>query len=238
MKERNETIVGLLKELDLHRPGERGHAERVAVYSVATGLELGLSEEELLYLRYAATLHDVGKVRVDIDLVRKLGRLEEDELEAMRLHAELSLELLADIDWLAPCLPMIIHHHERWDGQGYPDGLEADEIPAAARIIAVCDAYGAITSERPYRAARDHAAACEELRSCAGAQFDPAVVDLLLAVLAEGAPHIQGPHAEPGAAGDEVDGAVLKTAAVARLAGYTGPAPVLDAGTRAELSVP
>lgn len=175
-KEKNEIVLGLLKDLDLHRPGERGHAERVAVYAVAMGHELGLTDDELLALRYAATLHDVGKVRVDMALVRKLGRLEDEEIEAMRLHAELSLELLEDIPWLGPSLPMIIHHHERWDGQGYPAGLGMNLIPLGARIIAVAETFDVLTSSSGWLDPVDEEVAREELEACAGTQFDPEVV--------------------------------------------------------------
>jgi len=181
-REKNDIVQALLRELDLHRPGERGHAERVAVYAVATGFELGMRDEELLDLRYAATLHDVGKVRVDATLVRKLGRLSDEEIDMMRLHAELSLELLEDIDWLAPCLPMIIHHHERWDGQGYPTGLGANLIPLGARIIAVAETFDALTAATGWSDPVDEDAAREELRACSGSQFDPEVVAAFLKV--------------------------------------------------------
>lgn len=182
LRQKNEIVVGLLRELDLHRPGERGHAERVAVYAVATGQALGLEEEELVDLRYAATLHDVGKVKVDIDLVRKLGRLDEEEFEAMRLHAELSLELLSDIDWLSPCLPMIIHHHERWDGGGYPTGLRTNLIPLGARIIAVAEAYDVLTTAAGWNEPMEESAAKAEIIACSGTQFDPDVVSAFLGV--------------------------------------------------------
>jgi HD-GYP domain-containing protein (c-di-GMP phosphodiesterase class II) len=174
--ERNDIVRGLLQELDLHGPGEREHAERVAVYSVATGHELGMDEAELLALRYAATLHDVGKVRVDADLVNKLGRLSEEELQEMRRHAELSLEVLEQHDWLHASLPMIIHHHERWDGNGYPTGLPANLIPLGARIIAVAEVFDTLVAGPAWKARVSEADAVEELRSCAGTQFDPEVV--------------------------------------------------------------
>jgi HD-GYP domain-containing protein (c-di-GMP phosphodiesterase class II) len=175
--ERNDVIRSLLGELDLHGPGEREHAERVAVYAVATGGELGLSEGELLQLRYAAQLHDVGKVRVDVSLVRKLGRLSDEEIERMRQHADLSLEVLESYAWLGPSLPMIIHHHERWDGAGYPVGLAADSIPLGARIIAVAETFDTLVASPPWRTSLSEGEALQELRRCAGAQFDPAVVD-------------------------------------------------------------
>jgi HD-GYP domain-containing protein (c-di-GMP phosphodiesterase class II) len=181
-RERNDIVRSLLKALDLHGPGERGHAERVAVYAVATGHELGLRDEDLVDLRYAATLHDVGKVKVDARLVNKLGKLEDQEIEAMRLHAELSLDLLEEFDWLQPCLPMIIHHHERWDGTGYPTGLAANLIPLGARIIAVAEAFDVLTTDAGWNEPRDDEAAINELRACTRTQFDPEVVQAFLKI--------------------------------------------------------
>lgn len=182
LKEKNDQVHSLLKALDLHGPGERGHAERVAVYSVATGYELGIRDEELLMLRYAATLHDVGKVKVDSTLVRKLGRLDDEEIEAMKLHAELCLELLEGFDWLQPCLPMIIHHHERWDGRGYPTGLGANLIPLGARIIAVAETFDVLTIDAGWNQPRDEEMAIAELKACAGTQFDPEIVQAFIIV--------------------------------------------------------
>ena len=181
-QEKNEILVGLLRALDLHGPGERGHAERVAVYAVATGYELGLRDQDLVDLRYGATLHDVGKVKVDASLVRKLGKLDEGEIEAMRLHAELSLELLNGFDWLAPCLPMIIHHHERWDGAGYPVGLAGDLIPLGARIISVAETFDVLTTDAGWKIPIDDEEARKEVDSCAGSQFDRRVVEAFLKV--------------------------------------------------------
>jgi HD-GYP domain-containing protein (c-di-GMP phosphodiesterase class II) len=178
----NETVRNLLKVLDLHGPGERGHAERVAVYSVATGFELGLRDQELLELRFAATLHDVGKVKVDAALVNKLGTLEDDEIEAMKLHSELSLELLEEFDWLKDAMPMIIHHHERWDGRGYPTGLGANLIPLGARIIAVAETFDVLTTSAGWKKPRDEQGAIDELMHCSGSQFDPEVVEAFLRV--------------------------------------------------------
>lgn len=182
VREQNDIVRSLLKALDLHGPGERSHAERVAVYAVATGHELGLRDQELLDLRFAATLHDVGKVKVDSGLVNKLGRLDENEIEAMKLHAELSLEMLEGFEWLKPALPMIIHHHERWDGQGYPTGLGANLIPLGARIIAVAEAFDALTTDAGWNNPVTDKEAIEELRACEKTQFDPEVVQAFVKV--------------------------------------------------------
>jgi len=182
LTEKNDIIRSLIKVLDLHGPGERAHAERVSVYAVATGFELGLRGQELVDLRYAATLHDVGKVKVDAGLVNKLGRLDPEEIEAMKLHAELSLELLEEFDWLQPALPMIIHHHERWDGQGYPTGLGANLIPLGARIIAVAEAFDALTTDAGWNQPMDEDSARQEILSCVKTQFDPEVVEAFFRV--------------------------------------------------------
>lgn len=182
VREQNDIVRSLLKALDLHGPGERGHAERVAVYAVATGYELGMRDQDLVDLRFAATLHDVGKVKVDAKLVNKLGRLDDHEIESMKLHAELSLELLEEFDWLKPALPMIIHHHERWDGQGYPTGLAANLIPIGARIIAVAEAFDALTSDAGWNNPVGDKEAVEELRACEKTQFDPDVVQAFVKV--------------------------------------------------------
>jgi len=182
IQEKNDTVRSLLKALDLHGPGERAHADRVAVYAVATGHKMGLDEDELVHLRFAATLHDVGKVKVDAEVVNKLGSLDQDEIEAMRLHAELSLGILEGFDWLASSLPMIVHHHERWDGQGYPTGLAANLIPLGARIIAVAESFDALTSNSGWYRPRGIDEAKSELMSCRGTQFDPEVVDSFLEI--------------------------------------------------------
>lgn len=182
VREQNEIVRSLLKALDLHGPGERGHAERVAVYAVATGYEMGLRDQDLLDLRFAATLHDVGKVKVDSRLVNKLGRLDDQEIEAMKLHAELSLELLEEFDWLKPALPMIIHHHERWDGQGYPTGLAANLIPLGSRIIAVAETFDALTTDAGWNKPKSEEEAIQELKASTRTQLDPEVVEAFLKV--------------------------------------------------------
>lgn len=173
----NDTIRALLHALDLHVPGELDHAERVAVYAVATGEELGMSDDELLTLRRAAALHDVGKVAVDRKTLRKLGELTEEEMDEIRRHAEEGLRIVSSLPWLVDTLPLIRHHHERWDGRGYPDGLKGESIPLGARIIAVAEAYDIMTTDMGWRARVQEDLAIAELRRCAGSQFDPQVVE-------------------------------------------------------------
>lgn len=178
---RNDALEDLLVQLDMHAPGERSHGERVAVYSVATGHAMGLDEEELLNLRYAATLHDIGKIRLDRDLLLKLGRMEEEELRELRRHAMLAEETVEAIEWLKPAMPLIRHHHEWFNGQGYPSGLSGDQIPLGARIIGLAEAYDVI-STGPGIPASVEQAALREIQACTGSQFDPSVVAAFMTV--------------------------------------------------------
>ncbi|HZI63378.1 MAG TPA: HD domain-containing phosphohydrolase [Thermoanaerobaculia bacterium] len=167
------------------------HLRRVSGYALAVGERLGLGAGELEELRYASLLHDVGKIGVPDHLLAKQGPLSVDEAEQMQRHAEIGARILSNIDVLRDVAPLILHHQERFDGArdgkhpGYPLGLHGDAIPMGARIIAVVDAFDAMTSDRPYRAALDPAEAVEVLRTERGRQFDPRIVDCFLSVLAE-----------------------------------------------------
>lgn len=172
----------LLHRLDHHHAGERSHAERVAVYAVAVGAELGMSADALRTLRYAAQLHDVGKVRVDPQLLHKLGELSESDWTAMRAHAELSLEVIAEFDFLKASLPAITDHHERFDGLGYPSGKSGENIPVGARIIGLCEAFDAMTDGSGWQASRTYIEAREEIKRLAGKQFDPIIADAFLKI--------------------------------------------------------
>jgi HD-GYP domain-containing protein (c-di-GMP phosphodiesterase class II) len=182
LPERNDTVRALTRRLDVHSPGERDHSARVATYAVATGHHLGWSLHELVELRWAAELHDIGKVSLDAGLLRKLSELTDQDMALLRLHAELALGLLEEYDWLGNSLPMIRHHHEWWNGLGYPDGLVGNQIPLGARIIAAAEAFDVISFGAGWKAAQDPALARAELRQGAGTQFDPQVVDALLRV--------------------------------------------------------
>lgn len=163
------TLAGALEVKDRYT---RGHAERVSRLAEMTATALGLSAREIEAARYAGLLHDIGKLAVAGGVLRKAGKLEAHESDHMRAHAEAGAGIVAGIDVLAAAHPGVRHHHERVDGTGYPDGLAGDQIPLVARIVAVSDAFDALTSTRSYRPARGVAAALEELRRWAGSQFD------------------------------------------------------------------
>lgn len=170
------------------------HLRRVADYAVAVAARLGIEGHQLETIYYAAMLHDVGKIGVPEAVLRKPGPLTPEEEEVMRRHPEIGARMVAGLDLLSDAAPAIRHHQERWDGgngsgaggyPGYPDGLRGEQIPLGARIIAVVDAYDAMTSHRPYRSALSHRDAVAELRAEAGRQFDPRVVGAFLDELRE-----------------------------------------------------
>ena len=179
---RNDTVRSLVRALEKHGPGEGGHADRVAVYATSTGHELGMGAEELVELRWAAELHDVGKISVDPALLRKLGTLTDAEMAQLHSHAVLAMRVIEEFEWLRPVVPLVRHHHERYDGTGYPDGLIGDDIPLGARVIAVAETFDVMTNATPWREPMECAGAVEELRRCSGAQFDPDVVEAFCAV--------------------------------------------------------
>jgi HD-GYP domain-containing protein (c-di-GMP phosphodiesterase class II) len=180
--EHNDLIRDLLRKMEEHAAGEAGHAERVAVYSVAIGERLGMSFEDLIYLRQAASLHDVGKIQVDRALLAKIGELTAEELRDLRLHAQESRRAVESLTWLAPCLPMIVHHHERWDGLGYPDGLAGEDIPLGARIIAVAEAYDVLANGVGWKQPIPEEEAAAEIERCVGKQYDAAVAEAFLEI--------------------------------------------------------
>ena len=149
-------------------------------YAVAIATELGLSVEETNSLRTAALLHDVGKIGVPDRILRHPGQLTDAEYEAMKQHPALSGVLISAVPELTHTLDAVRYHHESWDGTGYPSGLKAENIPLAARVLAVADAFSAMITNRPYRVGLDKAHAAELLRAGAGSQWDPACVNALL----------------------------------------------------------
>jgi two-component system cell cycle response regulator len=171
----------LARVLAEQQPDLDDHSRDVAALARGTATRLGLEAHEIENVAIAAELHDVGKLALPERLLRKPGPLDEEEWKQMRQHTIIGERILAAAPSLARIASLVRSSHERWDGGGYPDALAGDEIPLGARIVAVCDAYAAMTSERPYQRAITQSAALAELRSCAGGQFDPAVVEAFLA---------------------------------------------------------
>jgi HD-GYP domain-containing protein (c-di-GMP phosphodiesterase class II) len=166
----------LLAMLTARDPLLAGHLHAVADLAERTARRLGLGREELEVVRQAAELHDVGKVAIPEALLAKEGPLIDDDWTHIRRHTLAGERIIAAAPALTAVSRLVRSTHERWDGAGYPDGLAGEAIPLGARIVAVADAFDAMTSERPYRAALSHADALTELGRCAGTQFDPAVV--------------------------------------------------------------
>jgi HD-GYP domain-containing protein (c-di-GMP phosphodiesterase class II) len=169
--------------MELRDPASGAHARAVAGYAHRVGNVMGLGDEALAQLAMASSFHDVGKTAIPDRVLQKPGPLDPSEWRVMRSHAEAGAELLRYLPDCALVAPLVRHHHERWDGYGYPDRLSADETPLGSRIIAVCDAYAAMLSDRPYRPALRPIAARQEMIRGAGSQFDPDAVDALLAAL-------------------------------------------------------
>ncbi|MEZ5101897.1 MAG: response regulator [Thermoleophilia bacterium] len=178
----------LANAIEARDSGTGGHTERLAVLAVRMGLALGLPRTQLETIRLGAILHDIGKIGIPDRVLLKPGPLDPDERELMRSHTVIGDRLLEPLDALAPARGVVRHHHERWDGGegGYPDGLAGEEIPLAARIVAVADAVEAMSAKRPYRDPLDREAILGELERGRGAQWDPSIVDLMLALLASG----------------------------------------------------
>lgn len=173
-----DAMINALEAKDFYT---RGHAHRVTVYSVATAREMGLSEAEVEDLRRASVLHDLGKIGVREIVLNKPGKLTEAEFAEIVRHPVISVSILEPIPFFRPLLPAILHHHEQYDGSGYPGRLSGDRIPLASRIMAVADTFDAMTSTRAYRKALPVEAATAEIRRCAGRQFDPEIVRHFLA---------------------------------------------------------
>jgi HD-GYP domain-containing protein (c-di-GMP phosphodiesterase class II) len=159
------------------------HGEDVAELSVRVGRRVGLRGADLRALHHTALMHDVGKVGVPAEILLKPAPLTSEERREMERHTVIGARILSRSPTLEDIAPLVRATHERWDGEGYPDGLAGEDIPLAARVVAACDAYDAITTERPYREARTHEDALGELRAGSGSQFDPWVVVELIAEL-------------------------------------------------------
>jgi putative nucleotidyltransferase with HDIG domain len=192
------TLRALAAALEARDVETKGHSERVVSYCLRLGKQLGLNDRSLITLEHGALLHDIGKIGVPDAILLKRGALTEDEWNYMRRHVQYGAQILKGIDFLQGATQIVAEHHERYDGSGYPTRLEGDGICMGARIFAVADAVDAITSDRPYRQARSFSDAAEELIRCAGAHFDPAIVQAFTAVPIDQWQEIRELTNEPG----------------------------------------
>lgn len=179
------TVRSLAAAVDAKDSFTRGHSDAVAVYAMALAEKLDLSTDQKRTLEMAAYLHDIGKIGVKESILLKPGKLDAEEMGQMRHHPLIGASILKPVVFPWPVAPIIRHHHEHWDGSGYPAGLKGEEIPLLARILTVADAYEAMTADRPYRKGRSKQDAVEELRRCAGTHFDPNLVEVFVEALEE-----------------------------------------------------
>ncbi|HKL10123.1 MAG TPA: HD-GYP domain-containing protein, partial [Clostridia bacterium] len=175
-----EIIFSITKLLGIYTPYTNGHSENVAVISQKIAFEMSLSNEDVKDSYWSGMVHDLGKLLVPIEILNKKGPLEESEYEKIKSHPSWGYEVLCQSESLSSIAKYVLHHHERWDGKGYPDLLKGDEIPLVSQILAVADSWDAMTSERPYRAAMSENDAMSEMRKNRGIQFSPAVVDAFI----------------------------------------------------------
>ena len=176
------TLEALGDALDLKDSETEGHSKRVTAYAIALARAMGIPPDEIRIIARGAFLHDIGKMAIPDEILRKPGKLDPQEQELMREHCSRGYHMLRKIPFLAGAAEIVFCHQEHFDGSGYPSGLRGREIPMGARIFAVADTLDAITSDRPYRQARGFDVAREEILRCSGTQFDPAVVEVFLKI--------------------------------------------------------
>ena len=174
------TLVSVINAKDRYT---YGHSERVTDYAIKLGNKLYLPQEQIHLLGYAAFLHDIGKIEIDRDLLNKVGPLNKEEWETLKCHSQWGSDIVKAVKKLQPIVPIILYHHENYDGTGYPTGLAGKETPILARIIRIVDSYDAMISRRPYKNQLALSTVLEELRSCAGTKFDPDLVDLFCEII-------------------------------------------------------
>jgi putative nucleotidyltransferase with HDIG domain len=176
------TLEALGDALDLKDSETEGHSKRVTAYTIALARAMSVSPEQIKVIARGAFLHDIGKMAIPDDILRKPGKLSPEEQEVMREHCARGYNMLRKIPFLSESAEIVYTHQEHHDGSGYPNGLRGSEIPIGARIFAVADTLDAITSDRPYRKARSFDVARQEILRCSGTQFDPGVVEVFLKI--------------------------------------------------------
>lgn len=181
----SQIIETIARAVDAKDPYTNGHSRRVAHYSVKLGEKLGFSEEDLEFLRYAALLHDIGKIGIPDSILQKPTDLTSEEYELMKQHPKIGAEILKGAPLLKGVGVGAKYHHEKWDGSGYMEGLSGEDIPLFARIIGVADTYDTMLSDRPYHKADTKETAISEFERCAGTQFDPKIAKIMLELIKE-----------------------------------------------------
>lgn len=189
------TVETLIRAIQARDRYTSGHSARVSRYALLIADKFGFGSKEKHELYLAAMLHDIGKIGIPDELLNREGKLTADQMRQIRSHVKLGASMLKALGEMNPIVPLIFHHHEAWDGTGYPDGLKGEEIPLMSRILAVADSYDAMTSDRPYRKALSVADTVDEIKRCSGRSFDPRVVEVFLEVLEE--QRIVAPEPEP-----------------------------------------
>jgi len=178
-----EALTVLAKLIEMRDSYTAGHSEKVSMWSEIVARKLGLSREEQEKIKLAARLHDIGKISIPDGILNKPAPLSKEEYAEIKKHSALGADLFSNIKSLKEVSKIIRHHHEWYNGEGYPDGLAGEEIPLGSRIISVADAYQAMTSDRPYRKAFSKEKAIAELERGAGSQFDPKIVRIFIGIL-------------------------------------------------------
>lgn len=179
------SIKTLISVINIKDRYTYGHVERVVMFAKLLGNKLALTEEEMKTLKYGAYLHDIGKISISKDVLNKKMRLTDDEWEMLKQHPANGVDLIKPVESLKQIIPLILHHHERYDGRGYPSGLKGNDISYLTRILTVVDSFDAMTSNRPYSNRKTYEDAIEELRRCSGTQFDSKIAEAFIEVVQE-----------------------------------------------------
>lgn len=222
-----QTTKAIARAIDAKDPYNKGHSEGVAAIAVKIAQRMGQSTDSIRGVEIAAYLHDVGKIGISEDLLKKPAQLSEEEIEQIRMHPQIGVQILEPIEFPWPVVPAVEHHHERFNGEGYPSGLAGEKIPLEARILAVADAYESMVSDRPYRSAMDMGSVIKEFARESGRQFDAGVVSALLDVVqAEMVETEAAPEPEASEPAPEIEG--QETMGLDNEARPRSPHPVID----------